>query len=158
MIEGSLLAMRARVVPVAAALLLLTCGFLAEAQSTTAVVTLTVEQAIARALANQPMIQQAQAAVESARARVGEARSSYYPNLSGTASYTRLEPNQTFTFPGLGTFSLAPEDNWDFHLGLNQVITQFGKRDVQVRMAENGVAAARIGVDQARTGIAFQAA
>ena len=77
---------------------------------------------------------------------------------AATASYTRLEPNQSFTFPGLGTFSLAPEDNWDFHLGLNQVITQFGKREVQVKMAESGVTAARIGVDQARTGVAYQAA
>jgi outer membrane protein len=158
MIGGSLMAMRTRVASIAAALFLLTSAFFAEAQSTTAAVTLTVEQAVARAVANQPSIRQAQAAVESARARVGEAQSSYYPNVSGTASYTRLEPNQSFTFPGLGTFSLAPEDNWDFHLGLNQVITQFGKREVQVKMAESGVTAARIGVDQARSGVAYQAA
>ncbi len=158
MIGGSSLAMRARVAPIAAAIFLLTSGFFAEAQSTTVGVTLTVEQAVARAVENQPMIQQAQAVVESARARVGEAQSSYYPNISGTGLYTRLEPNQSFTFPGLGTFSLAPEDNWDFHVGLSQVITQFGKRDVQVKMAESGVTAARIGVDQARMGIAYQAA
>jgi outer membrane protein TolC len=148
--------MRARVVSIAAAILLMSAGALS-AQSNGGV-TLTVDQAVTRAKTNQPLILQAQAALEAARARVGEAQSAYYPNISVTGSYTHVEPDQSFTFPGLGTFSLAPLDNWDFHLGLNQVITQFGKRDVQVRLAESGLASARIGVEQVTTGIAYQAA
>jgi outer membrane protein TolC len=165
MIGSSLRAMRARVFPFAAALLLVSLGPVfsqsagdGASAAAGAAATLTVEQAVSRARANQPMILQAQAAVEAARARVGEAQSAYYPNISGSGSYTYVQPDQSFTFPGLGTFSLAPANNWDFHLGLNQVITQFGKRDVQVRMAESGLASARIGVDQVTTGIAFQAA
>jgi outer membrane protein len=165
MIGSSLRAMRARVLPFAATLLLVSLGPVS-AQSAAdgasaaagAGLTLTVEQAVSRARTNQPVILQAQAAVEAARARVGEAQSTYYPNISGSGSYTYVQPDQSFTFPGLGTFSLAPASNWDFHVGLNQVITQFGKRDVQVRMAESGLASARIGVDQVTTGIAFQAA
>ena len=62
--------------------------------------------------------------------------------------------------PGLlsAPLSLVPVNNWDFGLGLNQVITQFGKRDVQVKLAESGLAAARIGVDQVTTMISYQAA
>jgi outer membrane protein len=104
------------------------------------------------------MILQAQAAVEAARSRVGEAQSVYYPSIIGTGSYTYVQPDQAFTFPGLGSFSLAPANNWDFHLGLNQIITQFGKRDVQVKVAESGLASARIGLDQVRTGISYQSA
>jgi len=145
-----------------------------------AALTLTVDQAMARALANQPLIQQAQAAVEAARARVGEANSAYYPFLNGTASYNRLS-DESFALGALlppaaelsqfgitippsfapllnAPFSFAPVNSWDFKLGLNQVIFQFGKRGIQVKLAENGVSAAEIGVEQIRSSLAFQAA
>ena len=171
MIGSSMLAMRARVFSIAAALLLVSFAAGADAA---AGVTLTVEQAVARARTNQPLIQQALAAVEAARARVGQAQSQYYPTVSGTASYNRLSDesfsiasvlppslvSQAGQYQALLTepFSLVPLNNWDFNLGLNQVITQFGKRDVQVKLAESGLASARIGVDQVTTMISYQAA
>jgi len=120
---------------------------------------LTVEQAVALATANQPLIRQAEAAVEAARARVGEAQSVYYPNLMGSASYNRIEPLQAFTFPGDPpmSFSLAPEDNMDFHVGLSQLIFQFGKQGAQIKLAESGMNAARIGLEQIKQSLAFQA-
>ena len=144
-----------------AAILLLEAGGAAFSQESV-FPSLTIDQAMSQAMANQPLIQQAQAAVEAAQARVGQAQSSYYPNLSGIFSYTRVEPDQSFTFnfpplPAM-SFSLLPVDNWDFHLGLNQVIFQFGRRGIQVRLAENGVAAARIGVGQITTSLVFQTA
>lgn len=136
---------------------------------------LTVDQAVAQALANQPLIQQAQAAVEAARARVGEAQASYYPFVSGSASYNRLS-DQSFSIasvlpssvplaslvpPSLlplfeSPLSLAPLNNWDFSVGLNQVIFQFGKRGIQVKLAESGVSAAQIGVEQIQLSLAYQ--
>ncbi len=166
-----------------AAALLLLPGTAASAQTAAAAApsagaALTVDQAIAKALANQPLIQQAQAAVEAARSRVEEAKSSYYPFVNGTASYNRIS-DQSFSIssvlpPGVplsafgvspGTplsallsspLSLAPDNNWDFNVGLNQVIYQFGKRGIQVKLAENGLAAARIGVEQIQLSLAFQ--
>ena len=138
--------------------------------------TLTIEHAISQALANQPLIQQAQAAVEAAKARVGQANSAYYPFVSGSAGYDLLS-NQSFEISALiplqqlgiqvpaniatylnTPFSLVPVNAWDFHIGLNQVIFEFGKRGVQVRLAESGLAAAQIGVEQIRMSLAFQAA
>ena len=124
------------------------------AQDTAA--TLTLDQVVARAVTNQPLILQAQAAVEAARARVGQAQSAYYPSVSASGSYTLLEPDETIPFGG-GTFSLVPVNVWDFNVGLRQVIFQFGRRGAQVKLAENGVSAARIGMDQIRSSIAFQA-
>jgi outer membrane protein len=121
-------------------------------------VTLTVDQAIARALANQPLIQQAQAAVEAARARVGQANSAYFPRIGANASYARVEPDQSIAFPGLGNFSLIPVNVLDFDIGLNQVVYQFGRRGIQVKLAESGLSAAQIGVEQIKTSLAFQAA
>ncbi len=151
----------------------------APAAQQAAPVQLTVDQAISQALANQPLIQQAEAAVEAARARVGEANSSYFPFVSGNASYNRLSdqsfaissilPSSTLQQLGItvppniepllnSPFSLVPVNMWDFNVGLNQVIFQFGKRGIQVKLAENGVSAARIGVEQIRMSLAFQAA
>jgi outer membrane protein len=142
-------------------------------------VTVTIDQAVSRALANQPLIEQAQAAVEAARARVGEANSSYFPFVSGNASYNRLSDQSfaissllpTSTLQQLGItippniapllnspLALVPVNMWDFSVGLNQVIFQFGKRGVQVKLAETGVSAAQIGVEQIRMSLAFQAA
>lgn len=144
-------------------------------------VSLTIDQAIARALANQPLLQQAQAAVEAARARVGQANSAYYPFINGNASYNRLSP-EAFSIasalpPGLPLSSLlgsnpspvvlgllnyplsfVPLDMWDFNIGLNQVIFEFGKRGIQVKLTESGVSAAQIGVEQIRSSLAYQAA
>jgi outer membrane protein len=128
---------------------------------------LTVEQAVARATANQPLIRQAEAAVEAARARIGEAQSVFYPNLQASASYSRVEPLQAFTFdlgallhdpliPPL-SLSLYPEDNVDFHVGASQLIFQFGKQGAQVKLAESGMNAARIGLEQIKQSLAFQA-
>jgi len=144
--------------PIAAALIALVALAAGAQSGGTDAVSLTVDQAVARALANQPLIQQAQASLEAARARVGEAQSAYFPSVSGSGSYTYIQPDQSLAFPPLGTFTLAPSSNWDFRIGVSQVITQFGKRDVQVKLAQSGFAAAKIGVDQASTMISYQAA
>jgi outer membrane protein len=148
---------RAPRVLLAAALLALACRVAVAQSSDDGAVSLTVQEAMARAMGNQPAIQQAQASLQAAQARVAEAKSAYYPALSASASYVRVEPEQSFTFPELGTFTLAPVDNFDFHLGLNQLIAQFGKRRVQVQMAESGAAAAGIGLEQTKSGVAYQA-
>jgi outer membrane protein len=179
-------AMRARIFLIATALLLVSLDALSaqppEAAASAGadaaagnVVTLTAAQAVTQARTNQPLIQQALAAVEAARARIGEAQSAYYPMVNGTASYNRLS-DESFSiasvlpsflasqvpsqYKGLlaAPFSLVPLNSWDFNLGVNQVITQFGKRDVQVKLAESALAAARIGVDQVTTMISYQAA
>jgi len=56
------------------------------------------------------------------------------------------------------TFSLAPEDNFDFHVGLNQVVYEFGQRGLQVKLAQSGVEAAQIGMEQIRSSLAYQTA
>ena len=155
--------MRAKLCVSAFVLFTLGAGLFAQDVQDTAAASLTLDQAVARAVANQPLILQAQAAVEAARARVGQAQSTYFPSVSASGTYTRLEPDQSISLPIPGlppgtSFSFVPIDNWDFNVGLRQVIYQFGRRGVQVELAENGVSAARIGVDQIRTSIAFQAA
>ncbi len=138
---------------------------------------LTLEEAVARAVSNQPLIRQAEAAVAAAQSKVGQAESSWLPNLSAEGSYNRMADHSfaisSLLPPGVDAaslgvpaslapllstpFSLSPVDNWDFHLGLSQVVFRFG-RGIQVELAEQGVSSARISVDQIRSSLAYQAA
>ena len=106
-------------------------------------------------MTNQPLIQAAEAAVESARAKLGQARSAYYPDISGTASWDHVIPNEQLLFGG-ELFTLAPTDYWDFNVGANQLIYDFGKREFNVKLAKSGIDAALINVNQIKTNIAFE--
>jgi outer membrane protein TolC len=112
-------------------------------------------QAIARSVSNQPLIQAAEAAVESARAKLGQARSAYYPDINGTASWDHVIPNEQLLFGG-ELFTLAPTDYWDFNAGAHQLIYDFGKREFNVKLAKSGIDAALINVSQIKTNIAFE--
>jgi outer membrane protein TolC len=118
---------------------------------------LTLDQAIAKAVSNQPLILEAEAQVSAARAREGEAKSAYLPGVAGAASYLDLQPQEGIAI-GPERFAMAPENVWDFHVGVRELVFDFGKREIQVRLAESAVDAASIGVEQIKMDIAFQTA
>ena len=88
-------------------------------------------------LSRNPGIAAARATIDAAQARTQGAGSAYLPSVNAAASYENVGPNQQITFPGLGTFSLFPMNNYDARIGASYTIYDFGKRD-------NAVAAARI--------------
>lgn len=59
--------------------------------------TVTVDQAVARALRDNPKIQAAEHGVTAGEASVREARSAWFPEIEGQASYRRLSPNVDYT-------------------------------------------------------------
>jgi outer membrane protein len=123
-----------------------------------------LDEAIAKAVSNQPLIVQAEASVEAARAKEAQAKSAYLPNVSATASYLYLWPQEgeDMNFKPLLPIDiqapLTPFNVMDFHLSAGLLVYDFGKRELQVKLAASGVEAAGIGVDQIKTSIAFQAA
>ena len=116
-----------------------------------------IDDAVAKAVSNQPLILQAEANVAAARAKEAQAKSAYLPNVSAAASYLRLEPQEGAVF-GPAKFIMTPEDIWDFHFQAGVLVYDFGKRELQVKLAESGVEAASVGIDQIKTSIAFQTA
>ena len=131
-----------------------------------------LDEAIARSVSNQPLILQAESSVAAARAKEDQAKSAYLPNASAAASYLHLEPQEGEDIPLTRLYdavtgssapydirdALAPENMWNFHVGASELVFDFGKRELQVKLAESGVNAAGIGIDQIKTNIAFQAA
>jgi adhesin transport system outer membrane protein len=82
---------------------------------------LTLEDAIEIALKNHPTIRQASEAVKAAAARVGQAESAYYPQISLDAGYSKYDSFQ----PNFEKrFNAAP---YSASLNLNQNIYDFGR-------------------------------
>jgi outer membrane protein len=138
----------------------------AQATAQAAAAALGLDEAIAKAVSNQPLILQAEASVAAAKAKEDQAKSAYLPNVSGTASYLYLWPQEGESLPFSDFIPHAPDlqaaltpfNMLDFHVGASMLVYDFGKRELQVKLAETGVEAAGIGIDQIKTSIAFQTA
>jgi outer membrane protein len=117
---------------------------------------LTVQAAVGRVLAQYPSIERAEALVRSAQAREGQAESGFLPGLGLDAAYTRIGPVPSLAFPGLGKFTLYPENNYDTHVGGSYTLLDFGKTRSAVDLAAAGVESARDQVDISKTDLAFE--
>jgi len=101
---------------------------------------LTLNQCIETALNKNPTVLASIYGVDVNRSRVGEARYSYYPQLSASAAYTRLGPlsSQTSTFGGPGAY-----DQYTSGISLNQNLLDFGKTSQQVDISKYNLESAR---------------
>jgi outer membrane protein len=97
---------------------------------------LTLTQILQTVMQSHPSIKEAEEALNEADARIGLAKTVYYPNLDANASYTRLGPAPTITFPGLGSFQLYPNDNYSASLNYEQTLYDFGKTSKTVKLAK----------------------
>ncbi|HPT11177.1 MAG TPA: TolC family protein, partial [Bacteroidales bacterium] len=62
--------------------------------------------ALRQVIENYPAIEKSVQESKAADARVGLAKTSYYPDISINSTYSRIGPVSSFTLPGYGTFSL----------------------------------------------------
>ena len=107
---------------------------------------LTLDKALSIAYANQPSLRVAAGNVAVNEARVGEARSGYYPQVSGSLSYLRSTANPAFSFFGTPVPRSVNGDMFGRYLNnvsLNQVLFDFGNILYQTRTAEYNAKAAR---------------
>ena len=104
-------------------------------QAQTAVAdSLSFEWVVQKVIANYPSIKRAEIEIEAADARIGLARSAYYPSVDLSASYSRLAPVTSMDIPGMGTFSLNSPNNYDAKLNVSQKIYDFGKTSSSVEL------------------------
>ncbi len=124
--------------------------------------TLTLQQCLDIAARIQPAITAAQYTIEVNRARVGEAQSNYYPQISADASYSRIKPltgTQRAVSTGIPgtTISNATSsfDQYSGSLSLSQNIYDFGRTSSQVDISKLNLDASRAGFDNTFEQIAF---
>lgn len=148
--------------------------FFSSAQGSPSVVegdVLTLARAIEIALATQPTIVGARYTVKANEARIGAAQSSYYPQLTGSASYSRVSSATTSgetTLPVTSGLSAAgattgtaaiPEiiptttgafNQYTGSVGVTQLVYDFGKTSSQVQINKLNTEAARFDLTNAR--------
>ncbi|MDP4189874.1 MAG: TolC family protein, partial [Bacteroidota bacterium] len=92
-----------------------------------------------------------------ADAKIGLARSGYYPDVSASASYSRIGPVPSLTFPGLGTFQFYPADNYSATVNYRQNILDFGKTAKSISLENQNKAIAQQSLVQVKQKISILA-
>jgi outer membrane protein TolC len=144
-----------RVLPIAILLLLAPIGVARAAP-------LTIEAAVSRALARAPELEAMQASAAAAEARVGQARSAYYPRLSADVSYSAHWPKNELAveLPAGLPFSFSLPEVDDIHrfragaqVGLRLLDLGRGPR---VEAARSSLAAEEARTRETSAGLAYQ--
>jgi len=104
--------------------------------STATVTMLTLNDCIDIALRKNPTIAASFFTVDVNRSLVGEARSVYYPQLSASALYDRVQPASSST-------STTSYNQYTGSVSLNQYITDFGRTSSQVEISKYNLESAR---------------
>ena len=89
--------------------------------------------------------------------RLSQTRAGFLPQVTGTATYTRIDPVVKLPFGG-EVLQFAPNNNYDFHLTAQYLLFDFGKNDATVKVAESQVQTAVDNITVARRDLAFNAA
>ncbi|MEI6276009.1 MAG: TolC family protein [Prolixibacteraceae bacterium] len=95
-----------------------------------------------------PTVQQANEALNAADLRIALARSAYLPNAAVAGSFAHIGPVPSLTIPDLGTLSLAPANNINAALNINQTISDFGKTRKNIEFEEKSKELSTISVEQ----------
>jgi len=101
---------------------------------TTVTDSLTLKNIIERVVTSHPTVKDAEEAINNANARIGLAKTGYYPNADLEASYTNIGPVVKLSIPDLGTFQLYPVNNYAAAVNFQQVIYDFGRTRQNVEL------------------------
>lgn len=112
--------------------------------------TLDLQRCIVIALEKHPRIQAATSTIMAGESRVGQARSGYYPQLSGSAGYSRMDPTSTSALSAAQVY-----DSYSSSLSLSQNLYDFGKTSTQVKIQELNRDSSRSDLDSIITQVTF---
>ena len=107
---------------------------------------LDLRRCIAIAMERHPGIQAAAGTIRAGESRIGQARSGYYPQLNGSAGYSRTDPTAS---------AGQVYDSYSSSLALSQNLYDFGKTSTQVKIQELNRDSSRSDLDNIRTQVSF---
>ena len=117
---------------------------------------LTLSQSINLALDNNPTINQGVSGISISDAQIEQSQSAFYPDISLSGSYTRLDPVSTFELLGLGNAELSPHNNYNANLIVKQTVFDFGRRSRALELAQSGRSSATENVEAQKSNLAYQ--
>lgn len=119
---------------------------------------ITLEGTLRQVLDANPGITQLNELLNQAESRVIQNRTGYLPQITGTATYTRLDPVAEVSFPGAKEkLSFVPHNNYDVHITAQYLVYDFGMNKARIGLAESQRTVAADNIQQARRDLAFAA-
>jgi outer membrane protein len=116
--------------------------------------TLDLSRCVQIALERHPSILAAAGTLRAGESRIGQARAGYYPQVGGSAGYSRTEPISTSS--GLGGAAGGDAfDSYSSSVSLSQNLYDFGKTSSQVRIQELNRDSSRSDLANIRTQVIF---
>ena len=104
---------------------------------------------IDQVLNNHPLIKELTENINSSRYKIELAKTTYLPNVEAFTLYSRMSPNPTITFP-TGSIQFYPDNSFDAHIGINQLVYDFGKTKTNVALQQAGKEITELSVEQAK--------
>ncbi|WP_197076748.1 TolC family protein [Hymenobacter terrenus] len=118
---------------------------------------LTLDATVRSVLDANPGIISLEELANAATGRLAQTRTGFLPQVTGTATYTRVDPVVKIPLGG-EAFQIAPNNNYDAHITAQYLLLDFGRSAATVSVAESQVQTARDNVNITRRNLAFDAA
>ncbi|WP_345119887.1 TolC family protein [Hymenobacter antarcticus] len=118
---------------------------------------LTLDGTVRSVLDANPAITTLDELANAATGRLAQTRTGFLPQVTGTATYTRIDPVVQIPLGG-ESFQIAPNNNYDAHITAQYLLLDFGKSDATVKLAAAQVQTAKDNVTVSRRDLAFNAA
>jgi outer membrane protein len=108
--------------------------------SNTGTDSLSLRTIIERVISSHPTVMAAEEAINNANARIGLAKTGYYPEVDMTANFANIGPVTKLSIPDMGTFQLYPANNFNASVNYKQVVYDFGRTRQNVAIESQGKA------------------
>ena len=118
---------------------------------------LTLDGTVRSVLDANPGIIALEELANAAGGRLAQTRTGFLPQITGTATYTRIDPVVKIPL-GAEPFQIAPNNNYDAHITAQYLLLDFGRSEATVNVAESQVQTARDNVALSRRDLAYNAA
>ena len=120
---------------------------------------LTLDATVSSVLEANPSVTNLTELANAASGRLAQTRTGFLPQITGTATYTRIDPTVKLSFqPGQEPIQFNPNNNYDAHLTAQYLLLDFGRNDATARLSESQVLTAQDNITVARRDLAFTAA
>jgi outer membrane protein len=122
---------------------------------------LSLEGTLRSVLEANPGLTQLDELVAQADARLAQTRTGLLPLVTGTATYTRLDPVAKVNFPGadgqVRELAFVPNNNYDAHITAQYLLYDFGQNRARIALTESQRVSAQNNVAAGRRDLAYAA-
>jgi outer membrane protein len=118
---------------------------------------LQLKDIINRVIRDHPSVKSAEEAINNADARIGLAKTGYYPQVDVNASYANIGPVTKLSIPDFGSFQLFPANNYTASIDFQQLVYDFGRTRQNIKLENENKAIGEQSLEQVRQKLSLYA-